>query len=363
MNFTARILVIAVAATVFFVGVSYPEHNWDMIGYVASAHYQDGLRGERLLTRTYADVNDEVGAELFETLSKGDDYRREVYQSAVGLEEQIPLYSARLVYVDMIRGLGAVGVSYPRASYYVSAFFSALSVLVLGVICLRAQLSVPLLPLVVLAAGYLQLARLSTPDSLAVFGSLLATLACMSGSAWVYVLAAVLPALRTEYIIFSVLLMLAMLCRGQRLRALGALAASLVVYLAVGVSQHTYGWLTLLHLSFVKRTAFPSKVVPPHDVMDYLAAYRLAVWELIGSPHFIVYLVSGYLLAVFGRALWTRDLYSLELFAIPIAFVVFHLALFPSYQDRFFVLPASLILIWILGSIRSISARHADAQI
>jgi hypothetical protein len=347
--------VAATAAAVFLFGVSHPRYNWDMIGYVACAHYQDGLRGDALRASTYADVKDEVGPERFATLTASDEFRRAIYQSAPALQEQLPFYSIRVVYVELIRGLRVIGVPYPKATYVLSALFSALSVMVLAIIGLRTQLSLCVLPLLALAAGYVQLATFSTPDSLAVFGSLLATLACMSGNAWVYILAALLPALRTDFIIFSALLMLAMSRRGQRLRSSIALAVSLAVVFAVCLSQHAYGWLTLINFSLVKTVPFPSKIVPSHDVSVYLGMYARAAWQLLGSAHFLIYFVAGYVLAVFRRNVYTRELYARELLFIATAFVVLHLALYPLYETRQFVLPVSLILVWILAALRQTS--------
>ena len=357
MNWATISVIAAVAATVLFIGVTRPMHNWDMIGYVASAHYQDGLRAEQLLARTYAEVRDEVGPEVFTSLTTSNDYRRGVFQSAQALQEQLPFYSIRVVYVEMIRGVGMFGVAYPRATYLVGAFFSAVAAAVLGIICVRALLPVCVLPLVALATGFLQLATFSTPDSLALSGALLATLACMSGSAWVYVLAALLPALRTEFVIFSALLMLAAFHRGQRLRSSVAFAASLLVYFAVSLSQHAYGWLTLLNFSRAKAVPFPSKIVPSHDLVVYLKMYVGSVWSLIDSPHFVIYLLAGYVFAAFRSAAYTRELHARELFAIPMCFVVIHWLLYPSYEYRQFVLPASLTLVWTLSSLRSIAAR------
>jgi hypothetical protein len=65
-------------------------------------------------------------------------------------------------------------------------------------------------------------------------------------------------------------------------------------------------------------------------------------------------LIGGYLLAVIRAKACTRERYSLELLAIPLAFVVLHVGLYPLYENRQFVLPASLILVWILGAVRGV---------
>lgn|GEM_PF-6111109 len=163
--------------------------------------------------------------------------------------------------------------------------------------------------------------------------------------------------MRTEFVIFSALLMLAAFHRGQRLRSSVALAASLLVYFAISLSQHAYGWLTLLNFSLIKAVPFPSKLVPSHDLVIYLKMYARSAWWLIGSAHFVIYLIAGYLLVVFRSAVYTRELHARELFAIPMGFVVIHWLLYPSYEYRQFVLPASLTLVWTLSSLRSIAAR------
>jgi hypothetical protein len=354
MNWPRSTAIAATAAAVFLFGMSYPRHNWDMIGYVAAAYLQDSLRGDALLARTYADVKADVSTEQFASLSAADEFRRNVFQHSAALQEQLPFYSIRVVYVELMRGLAQLGVPYPKATYLLGALFASLSVVVLGIICLRMQLSLCVLPLVVVATGYLHVATFSTPDSLALFGALLATLACLSGSAWVYFLAASLPALRTEFVIFSALLMLVMFYRGQRLHSSIALAASLAVYFAVTRSQHAYGWLTLINFAVAKTLAFPSATVPSHDLKPYLVMYVNAARQLLSSAHFPIYLIAGYMFAVLRGKVHAHELYSLELLAVPFAFALLHLALYPLYESRQFVLPASLILVWILGAVRDV---------
>ena len=49
-----------------------PAHNFDIVGYVATAHYKQGLRGEALAQRTYAEVSAEIGpARLSALLASG----------------------------------------------------------------------------------------------------------------------------------------------------------------------------------------------------------------------------------------------------------------------------------------------------
>ena len=52
---TAYLLLIIVAFLVYSVAKP-PKHNWDMIGYVASAYSYLGWRGQALADKTFADI-------------------------------------------------------------------------------------------------------------------------------------------------------------------------------------------------------------------------------------------------------------------------------------------------------------------
>jgi hypothetical protein len=356
MKLSAIVAVVAVAGAVFCVGVLQPVHNWDIIGYVAAAHYQDGLRGQALRAATYDEVRAEVRPGMFEKMSMGNRYRQELYQGNA-LEAQVPFYSVKFLYVEAIRALGKLGISYSRATYLLAALFAALSVAALAALALRARVSLYVVPIVVLAVGYVQLARLSTPDSLAVLGCLVATLACVSGSAWTFVFAAILPAIRPDYVVYAGLLMLVMAIRGAKLFAVLGAGGAILVYVTIGMTQHAYSWLTLLNFTFVDKEPYPSDIVQSLDVTDYLPIYVRTAWEILGSSHFLVYVVCGYVIALFRSEVLKRELHAAELLAVPAVFTAIHVALFPSYQDRFFALPASLILIWLLACLGSFRAQ------
>jgi len=48
-------VILLTAAFVVLVGIKKPYYNWDVIGYVAAAHFEDGLRGTELRDRTYGE--------------------------------------------------------------------------------------------------------------------------------------------------------------------------------------------------------------------------------------------------------------------------------------------------------------------
>jgi hypothetical protein len=346
ISFAHQVVIFLTAAAVFLIGVMHPYYNWDIVGYVAAAHYEDGLRGEMLRDRTYDDIRDEVGKYMFAHLTDGP-YRQTVYEYPQSLQQQVPFYSIKIVYVELVRVAGRFGLSYAQGTFWVSAFFSALSVVVLGILSCRMLLPAPVLPLLVLGAGHLDVARMSVPDGLACFFSLLAVLFALTRSRWLYVVSAVLPLMRTDYLILSVLLMIYEYRNGQRSYAMLSLIASVVAYVCVSGIWGGYGWLTLFNFTLITGAVpFPAEINISERLSDYIAPYG-RVWSMLLHSHqFVIYCLAAFVIVKeFGRQKSSREFWML--FVIPFTFLVLHLGLFPLYEDRFFGFVASLTLLGI----------------
>src|SRR5690242_17296374 len=162
------LMIIATSAAILIYGIMKPERNWDMIAYVAAAYYKDGYRGADLTRETYGDIKKGISAKRFSKLVTGE-YRETVFRDPASLEQQLPFYSPRVAYVELIRLFKYFGLSYTKATYVISAIFASLSVLVLGLIILEATVSIAILPFIVALTGYSEIARLSTPDAMACF--------------------------------------------------------------------------------------------------------------------------------------------------------------------------------------------------
>ncbi|MEO7623626.1 MAG: hypothetical protein ABIS30_11235, partial [Gallionella sp.] len=124
------------------------------------------------------------------------------------LQQIVPLYAMRIVYIDLMRFVHSFGATYTMASIQVSAFFGALSVIVLALIIVRINLSIAMLPLVILATNLLGVAQLPSPDTLACFFALLSIYLLMIESRMIFLISAFMPLARTDLIVLSGLLML-----------------------------------------------------------------------------------------------------------------------------------------------------------
>jgi hypothetical protein len=342
-----------VALCVLALGVKKPYDNWDMIGYVAAALSADGHRGADLNTATYEAVKSEVGAATFAQLVQQGDYRQTVYRDPLSLQQQLPFYRHRILYVGVIRTMHAAGINVARSTYIASAVFAALSVVVLALVGRETGAPIGVLPLVVVFSGLLDVARLSTPDAMACCVALLSVYALMRESALVFVVAAMLPLVRTEFLLLALLIFAHAFVFGRRRPALVAAAVACALYGFAAKTSGDYGWLALFNFSLIHKTAYPAQLVMSHNLVDYLRPYVLMAYDLPAQPLFVLCGLAIAVLLMRGRdqsaAEWR---FSSAIYVIPIAFAVMHVMLFPEITYRFFAFVTAVLPMGLLGNQR-----------
>jgi hypothetical protein len=129
---------------------------------------REGYRGADLTRQTYGEIKKEVGDKKFAKLVAGEN-RNTVFSDPVALEQQLPFYAIRVAYIELIRLLKKLGLSYTKSTYVISVIFASLSILLLGLIILRTGAPIAALPIAAAVTGYPELAGLSKPDAMACF--------------------------------------------------------------------------------------------------------------------------------------------------------------------------------------------------
>jgi len=339
------VLVALVAVLICAYGVLRPSHNWDIIGYVAAAYHADGYRGHDLSARVFRTIESDVDPKLFSELTHGP-YRETVFQDPVSLEQQIPFYSIRVVYISVMRVAGRIGLDYAKASYWISAFSAAAGVVLLWRIILSFGVSGFFLPLLVAPFLLADLPVFSTPDALMCAYALGCVLHGLKGGRFMWILLGLIPLFRTDYIVLSLFISVYLYFTGQRFQALLGFLLSAVCYGLVTYVFQAYGWLTLFNFSFLNRDPYPATMRIAEHPGLYLAPYKAMLSRLVLQPEVAIYVAAVlFLVMKLRRAGEPRFFYALVL---PILFVVVHLALFPMYQSRFFAFAISLIELWII---------------
>ena len=344
------VLVVLLTATLVLVsGIMAPKHNWDMVAYVAASYAADGHAGQDLHDRTYADIRDRVDAASYRRLTTGP-YPGAVARDPVALEQQLPFYTIRVVYISAVRAVGRLSGSYTVAAHLVTAAFGFLSVLAMGVILMRVGVSTLVLPFLMLPIDIAFLARIATPDTMACCASLSLIASLFRPRWWSYALIVLLPAIRTDYVIFSSLAALFLFVRHDRTKAVVALVAAIAVYLALGQYSSNYGYLTLLNFTLFGQQPYPAHLPISTDWRAYAGAIGTDVNYMISDGIFLLYVI-GIMILWQARARLADPQVTL-LLLLPIAFATVHFALFPSYDKRFLVSSFFLVTAGVLHAIK-----------
>lgn len=345
------VILFAVALMVLASGLISPKYNWDIIGYVASAYSYDGLQGAELSQLVYADIKREVGPDKFDSLIDGD-YQKTVYTDPDSLSQHLPFYKIRVAYVQGMRGLHNFGVSYPKATFIISAFFASFSVFLLGALCRVGNVSIKWVPFIVLLCGYGSLARLSTPDAMACFVSLWALYSCVYRKSIFYFIVILIPLVRTDYVILSLILCLHAFFRGERLISLAASLVALGIYFSINYYCNNYGWLAIFNFSLIGLDPYPKYIRISKDISLYTLAYLNGFKDLLKHRDIIIY-VPALLIFVFMDGYKTLSNELRVALRIAVSFMVSHMLLFPAYENRFFIFSLSIFVISCLSFVAS----------
>lgn len=341
-----------VAVLICAYGLLRPFHNWDVIGYVAAAYHADGYRGADLSKRVFGTIEADVDPKLFTALTTGP-YRETVFKDPESLEQQVPFYSIRVVYVNLIRAAGRLGLNYSQASYWISALSAAAGAVLLWRIALVFGVRAFFLPILVVPFVIADLPIFSTPDALVCAYALACVLHGLKGGRYTGVLLGLIPLFRTDYILLSVLVSAYLYFTGQRRHALVGCVLAAACHALVSWLSLSYGWLTLFNFSFLNRDPYPAAMKLVEDPAVYWLPYRAMLSRLVTQPEFALYAVVLVLvLTQLRRIREPRFFYAL---VMPTLFVAVHLALFPMYQSRFFAFAISLmslgVIFWLQGKV------------
>lgn len=342
-RFAEWALVSLLAWFVLWSGAKRPDHDWDVIGYVAAAFHADGLLGVDLHQHTYDSVRQDVGERQFARLvDASDPYRAAVYASPVALEQHVHFYAIRVMHVSAMRVLSKLtGCSPSRALAWLNGVVGALAVLTCFGLLRAFSVPVWLLPVVLWWVGVRDVAKLSTPDVLACWLALSSVLA-LAHQRWHLALACalMLPLARTDAVLWSLMVaMTVMWLTSMRWQPVLAAALCLVVCAAINHLYQNPGHLVIFNFTLIQKHPWPATQPVATDWHIYAAAYARGVMHAIRQPDVLLWpLAVLFLLA--GR--WMSRLHR-AVVLVSLCYVLLHMLLFPLYLQRFFVAPVFLV--------------------
>ena len=353
-NLFKGMYVLGWAIFVFYYAVNIANPHvpwWDVVGYVASAYELSGLSGEALRAATYEDIRNAVSPDTFSALTNENDiYRLTVYEDASALQQNLPFYKIRYVYVWMTYAIGQWTGSFSQATVLISAVSGIFILLISGLLFWNAGVIAFLLvpPAVVLLGDLPTLASLAQPDAIAALASIfLCVLILARKHKAAVLLIALLPLFRTDFVIFALAAGFVLFLRGNSRLAVLSASLALLTYFAVNHFAGNHGYAVIFNFTLIDRSSSPYILQMPisDNVRDYVEAYIRGVRRLIDTPEIYLYPLITATVFFFTSA---RERYRNRFFSIYLAclfFVAVHFLLFPAaFLRHYFILPWASIM-------------------
>jgi len=353
----AFLLVLLVAAIAAYQD-RFRDWDWDLMAYSASAVSLLETDPVEIHAIVFKEAKTEVPGAQYKSLTAATSYRADLSRDPFHFAEQIPFYSVKPAYVELIVGLHRLGLTRIQAMKLISvASFVAFGVLFFAWAgsYLNSRASALLSGMFVLSQPILDLARISTPDALSVamvFAALYALFEKEGALAGILMLSCSVF-IRSDNFVLVVLVLCYLslvphspvrIRRDHAVLLIAAVLASTIVIDRVG----GYGWQTLAYHSVVQRLTNPAEVVPHVTALNYFhalaAAARIALFDW-SSLLLFAFMATGCLL--FARlADRMRDLLLLNVTASVLRILVY-----PSFEERYLVSLYAVIAVCLISVI------------
>lgn len=354
------VLVLGIILTGSAAVFSNTKQNWDMLAYVGLIKEQSSINASEIHRTTYETVREVVSDEVFENLKSNNiKYRETAYEDPSSFVQQLAWYRVRVAYWGLGYLLSKAGIHEVTALRIIGAafYFAFCTVVLLHLAYLFPDRTLPLLLSVVVALcpPLLQMGRLITPDMMASVGvalgfSLLIREKLILGA--LIMLATVF--VRTDIAVFCALLItpVVLVGRGRLAKRIGSaigLALAVPLVLLMNSAFDYPGWEKLFTHAFKE-----------------LLSYPLATDVSVSSKQYFSALLSNGLKFFQGNMIWLMMVLSIVFFCklfnesrlrdpalvwlgAILAYLPVRTAVFPSPEDRFFVVFALLVFFLLAG--------------
>ncbi len=329
--------------------VHQPQYTWDVVGYVGASI--TSTNPEAIYKQTFAVMNPIIADDANTQVQPDNPYRADVAKNPYHFAEQIPFYSIKPIYIDLIRGFHRGGLSYARSAVAISAV-SSFALAVLLWLWLSPYLAgLPLVAcctMIMLSPNILGLARWATPDCLATFVAALGFYLILDRKLYFWGCAVLMCDIwiRTDALVLAGIIFFVLWVRAKldfpQFASLCVL--SLGSYFAINHFAGNYGWPILFYNSFLGGVIAPGEVALHVSKSVYLHQVVRGAYMWLISGSFALYLFLG------GLAVWLNrvSLYS-DMVVATLATRVICYFLYPNGDQRytavqFVLIPVALVI-------------------
>jgi hypothetical protein len=330
------VYIIGCALALLTISIARPANNWDMIGYVSSAYHYLGLKGAELHSRTYDDIRATTSADEYAQMIDTP-YELAVSQDPVALEQQLPFYTIRPLYVGLTIMASSFTDTMSMATTVVSAFAGFFIVLITGLFLLRVNIWVLLsLPVALILVNIAYMSNLNSPDALAAALAIASLYIASRGSVWALVPLALLPVARTDYVVLVAILAIAYWNLLPRRAILASAAVAFISYALINWFFGNYGHLVVFNFTLISGPVpYPVEMAISKNPGDYLAAYIQGMKAVLGSQEVWQVFAAALVIVAVPREI---PPFIKLVFLASTAFMLLHFALFPAGFKRSYFL-------------------------
>ena len=361
------------------ISLRIPYMNWDMIGYVASAKAYESHDAAVLQKEVYELLKYSVPEDRYTALTTGH-FREIRATDPESLKQHLPFYQIRVVYTGLIALLWKLGLNPFFASYLISTVCSALAIWILAFMLPGKPHPIHLLvvPVIAISTGFIDLARYSTPDALAVLMVYICYFLLFRRRR---LLLLALPAsllIRTDLILLIPIFYLYLWQIRLFDRRIIAFSALMCISLYVAINSYfgNYGWSTTFDYTLSNKSTHPADFPHAVTISSYLTALMSGLRSLALNSAFLTYTVITLVSCVsLLSCLWHtkhttgRRPQPIDLFFVmfsTLAYILLHFLLFPVDWVRFFAgqyaLAMALGMYLLLDAVRSNTGLQPTAK-
>lgn len=340
------VLYVALFAGLSAFALRQPTYSWDLIGYIGSSI--SSADPQLIYHETFTaiqPIRSNKGIQL------ENPYRADVAANPYHFSEQLPLYSIKPAYVELIKSLHRFGLPYPKSAVVISAASNfALAMLLWfwlathleGIALFGAS------TLIMLSPNVLELSRWATPDALAMFVAAAGLYLILAHDKyfWGSALLVLDVWIRTDSIVLAGIVMFVLLLRSKLefLQFVSLSVLALASYFVIGHYSGDYGWTVLFYNSFLGGVTAPAETVLHVSLKMYLAQVVKGVYLLLVDGSFALYAL------LVALTLWLRKSspYT-QMAAIVLGARIVSYLLYPNGDPRYtavlyVMIPVALVI-------------------
>ncbi|MCB1043667.1 MAG: hypothetical protein KDC35_12035 [Acidobacteria bacterium] len=319
-----------------------PVNNWDSVAYTACLLRLSGTPETELRGATYERIKESVDGQTFYQLIAGP-IRSTTYQDDQAFREAIQLHQNRFAYIGFASLLHQIGLHPVRSLYLASWLMGVAGMMLLGVTFaskVDAHMQFAFV-LGLLFSGVIPVLHLATPDAAAFLGWALIAWFYSRRKSGLFLLAPLLPLLRPDMILASMLILVSVGYRpGCRLNAGLSMLSSLGVFWVLQTLSGSPGWSVYFHHAFIHMTPYPVSHGDSFGWTEYLRAVAHGVLALEIKLSIALVIFLGVM-----RVSWVPlKNHAAGLVYACVFYTCLHFLFFPTGEARFYAGPLTLII-------------------